>query len=1081
MTTREFPPEIVAAMGSEPTEEQWQAISMPLQPYVVVAGAGSGKTSVMAARIVYLALVALGRVEANHPGVLPGNVLCLTFTNKATENLTLRIRRALKTLDLAEGEEPEILNYHGFAAQVLERHGLRAGIEPGQRVLTPAQRAELCRMVLERMSFRHARAEWQPTLIGNILDLADQCANHRVPLDRVVEFNTEQLPQLQAEKSQEPYHAALQRIEFAEAAKVFEALKRERGVIDFGDQITLGLEVVERGDDVCDEYRERFQAVLLDEYQDTNVAQALLIAEVFGGGFPVTAVGDPDQNIYAWRGASLYNLLNFPKQFLLPDGTPSPKLPLYTNFRSGARILAAADTIIGPVPEGQRPDPDKELRPWPANGDGEVAVVRCSDEWAEAAWIADRILERRAAGDEWSQVAVLCRASRLFASLQEAFAERSIPAEFVGLSGLLQLPEVVEVLAYARAVADSRASVALARILLGPRYRVGFKDLARVAAWAKDRNYSMRSADDEDEAAPFLFAEALEHLDEVEGLSDEGRARLEEFRAELAALRDEARRPVGEFLAEVVRRTGLLAELDADPEVQTAAARRRNIAAFLDEVHAFTPVEGELTLRAFLDYVAVVQDAERQEWSPVQPSDADSVKVMTIHQAKGLEFDTVFVPGMARDVLPNNRLQHNPAEKGKSLDFQLRGDAEVLPQFAGNLREFWRRLKDQELIEERRTCYVALTRARQRLFCSGANWYGDGENAKKPSEFFEELAEWGESTGDAPVDRGPEAGDEHPAKGHRERLVRDWPGASRSDDVDELFPEGWRWAAVTATAAGGAPASVVASLAAPARESYDAAADEHRLIATHLLEAERPAAAAPWMPSTIAVGGVVDYSRCPKRFYWSYVRPLPRFSGPAARIGTEIHRWIEKKSSGQTTLIDLDQPPDLTPEELAGEPGRMERLRQAYLDSRFAGRVPLFAERPFLLNVEGHVLSGRIDAIYGEPDGEWEIVDYKTGKRPDPGDPLTRLQLDVYALACTTVWNKRPEELSLVYLYLGQGVEDSWPAEDPSATRARVASALNGMAEGEFDPVPGEHCRWCDFRAFCPPGRAFVERGSVSD
>src|SRR5262249_6507207 len=161
---------------------------------------------------------------------------------------------------------------------------LRAGIEPGQRVLTPAQRAELCRTVLERMSFRAAKAEWQPTLIGNILDLADQCANHRVSLDRVIEFNEQQLEALKEYRSEQPYQAAQERIDFARAATVFEELKRDRGVIDFGDQITLALDVVERNEDVCTEYRDRFHAVLLDEYQDTNVSQALLIAEVFGGG-----------------------------------------------------------------------------------------------------------------------------------------------------------------------------------------------------------------------------------------------------------------------------------------------------------------------------------------------------------------------------------------------------------------------------------------------------------------------------------------------------------------------------------------------------------------------------------------------------------------------------------------------------------------------------------------------------------------------------------------------------------------------------------------------------------------------------
>ena len=142
---------------------------MPLEPYVVIAGAGSGKTSVMAARAVYLALVAIGRVHATGPGVLPGNVLCLTFTNKATEHLTLRVRTALGAIELEEGEEPTVLNYHAFAAQILERHGLLVGIEPGQRILTAAQRAELCARVLDEMAFHKVSAEWQPTLIGKIL------------------------------------------------------------------------------------------------------------------------------------------------------------------------------------------------------------------------------------------------------------------------------------------------------------------------------------------------------------------------------------------------------------------------------------------------------------------------------------------------------------------------------------------------------------------------------------------------------------------------------------------------------------------------------------------------------------------------------------------------------------------------------------------------------------------------------------------------------------------------------------------------------------------------------------------------
>jgi DNA helicase-2/ATP-dependent DNA helicase PcrA len=524
----------------------------------------------------------------------------------------------------------------------------------------------------------------------------------------------------------------------------------------------------------------------------------------------------------------------------------------------------------------------------------------------------------------------------------------------------------------------------------------------------------------------------------------------------------------------VIRRTGLRAEIDAGQDAEVAAARARNLAAFLDEVHAFSPVEGELTLRAFLDYVDAVEESDKPEWSPVQPSEENSVKVMTIHQAKGLEFDSVFVPGVAKGLLPSNQLQHNPATRGKSMDFELRGDADVLPKledFGGVVSRFWQALKDQELIEERRTCYVALTRARHRLFVSGAHWYGETDRPKKPSEFLDELAEWGEESGLAVVDRGPEQDEDNPLRGYRERLVRDWPGPPRRDAPDELFPQGDRAAGLE----GRAPGDVLASLSPEERRAYDEAAGAHRALAAEIEERERRQAAPPWMPPSIAVGALVDYGRCPKRFYWSAVRPLPRFSGPAARIGTEIHRWIERRSSGQASLIELEEEPDLTAEELAGEPGRIERLREAFLRSRFAGRVPLFTERPFLLNLGGFVVSGRIDAVYGSPDGPWEIVDYKTGRRPDDDDdPLVRLQLDLYALACVDVWGKHPEDLTVTYSYLQSGDESTRPAGDVEATRQRAVDALRRMAAGRFDATPGGYCRWCDFLSFCEPGRAFV-------
>jgi DNA helicase-2/ATP-dependent DNA helicase PcrA len=1062
-----LPPELIEAMGGrEPTAEQWRAISYPLEPFVLVAGAGSGKTTVMAARVVYLALAALGRIPgvSTAEGVLPGNVLALTFTVKATENLRVRTRGALASLGLEEGEEPEIDNYHGYAARLLQRHGMLIGIEPGMRVLSNAQRNELAGRVFDRIVFTHAKAESQTSLIERTLTLDAQLADHLVSPEEVVTFNEQRLEALAAHRSDRAYSSALERIELARACAIYRDLKREVGALDFSDQIDLALRLVQEHPWVAEQERERFTAVLLDEYQDTNVAQARLMAEIFGDGHPVTAVGDPDQNIYAWRGASLFNLLEFPRQFPRSDGSPSAKLPLYTNFRSGAFILEAADAIIGQLPEAQRPDPDKQLVPWLANGTGHVEIARLVDQEEEAAWVADRVLERHGAGDPWSECAVLCRTSRLFFSLQQAFDERGIPAEFVNLSGLLMLPEVVEVLCYARAVNDPLASVALARILLGPRHRVGFKDLARVAALATIRGKELREryGDDDGEATPFLFAEALEHLDDVEGLSEEGRGRLEACREELAALRDAARRPVGEFLGEIIRRTGILDELDAHPDRRWAAARTRNLAAFLDQVHAFEPVEGVLTLRSFLEYVDAVERQDKQEWSPVQPSDEDSVKVMTIHVAKGLEFDTVLVPGLAKGILPNPTIQQNPAERGKSLDFELRGDAAILPRYEGNLRQFKDALKEQEIFGERRTLYVALTRARRNLFASGAHWYGETLKAKAPGEFLRELYRWVEESRHGGWDPGGEVDEEHnPLMGYREKYVRDWPGPARPTDVE------------------GSTAPPIHELTGDERATAEAAAAEARQLAVHLVEregAEEAAGAAPARaPSTLSASGVIEYARCPKRFYWTSVRPLPRFSGPAARIGTEIHAWIERRGTGQGQLVELDEAPDLTTEELAGEPGRIERLRQAFLGSRFADRTPMFAERPFLLRLGEATVQGRIDAVFGEGlEGPWEVVDWKTGKAPAADDELASLQLDLYGLACVEIWGKRPEDLTLTYLYLASGEERSHAMPDPGLIRERVATTLAGVGAGAFAPTPGIQCTYCDFRAFCDVGTAWL-------
>ncbi len=373
----------------------------------------------------------------------------------------------------------------------------------------------------------------------------------------------------------------------------------------------------------------------------------------------------------------------------------------------------------------------------------------------------------------------------------------------------------------------------------------------------------------------------------------------------------------------------------------------------------------------------------------MQPSAEDSVKVMTIHAAKGLEFDNVFVPGMAKGLLPSTRIQHNPAERGKSMDFELRGDAEILPKFDGVLSHFKQDLQAQEEYEERRTAYVAMTRARRRLFCTGAHWYGENMNAKEGGQFLRELAGWVMEVRHGTWDPGEDIDEEtNPLLGYRERFVKDWPEPARPDDTDEVFPEGWRRSAVDAVAIGGVQPTLLDPLSEEERELFEELAAERRHHAGFLREREGSDATngsgGPVARRTVSVGGVIDYARCPKRFYWTAVRPLPRFSGPAARIGTEVHRWIERRASGQAVLLEVDEAPDLT------ERGARRRARQGRTAPSGVPGEPVRGRHPALRRTAVPAPAGGLHGGWADRRGLRRSRRAVGGRRLEDGSPTRR-------------------------------------------------------------------------------------------
>ncbi|MFD5591755.1 UvrD-helicase domain-containing protein [Streptomyces griseorubiginosus] len=764
------PDQLKELLGIPFTPEQTACITAPPAPQVIVAGAGSGKTTVMAARVVWL--VGTGQVA-------PEQVLGLTFTNKAAGELAERVRKALVRAGVTDPDvidpdnppgEPVISTYHAFAGRLLTDHGLRIGLEPTSRLLADATRYQLAARVLREAPGPYpALTRSFADLVSDLLTLDAELSEHLVRPERLRAYDAELLLTLQGARLtndtlRKVPEAAAARRELADLVVRYRAAKRERDLLDFGDQIALSARLAGIPE-VGQTLREEFKVVLLDEYQDTSVAQRVLLAGLFGGGtgHPVTAVGDPCQAIYGWRGASVANLDDFPEHFAHPDGRPATRQALSENRRSGGRLLDLANGLAEPLRamhagvEALRPAPGAER-------DGVVRCALLPTHAEEIDWLADSIAHLVRTGKEPGEIAVLCRTATDFAEIQGALVERDVPVEVVGLSGLLHLPEVADLVAVCEVLQDPGANAALVRLLTGPRWRIGPRDLALLGRRARRLvSYARVDADDDpdrrlaaavegvDPAEVISLADALEtfletplHSDEDDdGLpfSPDARVRFARLAAELRDLRRSLADPLMDVLHRVLAVTGLEVELSASPHA-LAARRRETLSNFLDVAASFAAGDQEATLLAFLGFLRTAAQYEKGLDNAL-PGGENTVKVLTAHKSKGLEWDVVAVPGLVTDTFPSAKGREKWTAQSKVLPHALRGDAETLPDIASwdsrGMKAFHEAMKDHQHTEELRLGYVTFTRPRSLLLGSGHWWGPTQKKPRGPSDFLQDL------------------------------------------------------------------------------------------------------------------------------------------------------------------------------------------------------------------------------------------------------------------------------------------------------------------------------------------------------
>jgi DNA helicase II / ATP-dependent DNA helicase PcrA len=1060
-----------------PTVQQAAVIQAPLEPALVVAGAGSGKTETIAGRVAHL--VASGQVR-------PSEVLGLTFTRKAARELGIRIRRRIAELPphrltpagWADSElgEPTILTYHAYAAQLFAAHAPRIGHEPGARLLTEAAAWQCAARVVDVYNGPMEQIDQQPSSVAvAVRALASDLAEHLVTPAALREFSArlreqvEGLPSARGQRTRGAFHAETRELlatlarrdQLLPLVERYRDAKRGRESLDFGDQVAFAAAIAKEHPEVGAGERARYAVVLLDEYQDTGHAQVMLLSQLFGGGHPVTAVGDPCQSIYGWRGASAGNLRSFPAVFAHAKGTPAARYDLTVSFRNTHRILTVANGIAGELKRHDMPVPD--LVAAPGAGSGRVICARLGTVADEAEWIAESV-ERLLGEYRPADIAVLVRARRQFDRLARALRARGIPVDIADLGGLLDTPEVRDVVATLRVLADPTAGDAAARLLTGARWRIGPRDLVALGERARELSRGVDGAGGVDRQEQPCLVEALDDPGDAARFSPRGYRRLTALGKELSGLRRRMDQPVPNIVSDIVRTT----RLDIEAAVGTIEHKpgrsggQRHLHRFADVVSEFTDRSESPTVSGLLAYLAAAETHERGLATDAGASDGEAVRLLTVHGAKGLEWPVVALPGLVAGVFPDTTSPETWVRRPHRLPSPLRGDRADLPAFSvadcadqaelrAALVDFHDNSASQDLREERRLAYVAITRARNVLVACGY-WWGDGSRPREPSVFLEEIREWSVTLGQGieggPWVSAPASGETNPLAAETRSIT--WP-------IDPLRPERRReveraadW--VREAAAGSPPTAPPPTLVESARirawrRDIDALLAEREAVGHGDSEGQIP------LPEHLSVTQLTQLASNPAELATEIRRPMPMAPGGAARRGTSFHAWLEQRY-GRAGLLDIDELPGSA--DIDGAPdSELEALRQAFEASDWAARSPVDVEVPFEAVVGGVVVRGRMDAVFRDADGNYDVVDWKTGRRPDSTTAAAAaVQLASYRLAWAALAGVPTRQVKAAFHYVASG-ETVRPTD--LLDEAGLTALMLGLPEA--DPPPARNDR----------------------
>lgn len=927
--------------------EQLKAVKHKSGPLLIIAGAGTGKTTVITERVKHL--IVSGSVK-------PSEILALTFTEKAAREMETRIDEALPY----GYTQMWVMTFHSFCDRILRREALHIGLDPRYKLMTQAEAIGLIRSNIFSFDLNYFRPLGNPNkFIAGMLQHFSRLQDEDITPGEYLKF------------AKEPEH-----IELANAYKMYDELKVKKGYMDFGDLIVKTLKLFRQRPNVLKQYQNQFKYILIDEFQDTNFAQNELALLLSKKNKNITVVGDDDQSVYRFRGAAISNILQFKKNF------PKARVVVLTeNYRSTQEILDRSYILI------QNNNPDrlevvesvnkKLVSQRKLKGDG-IKFIHANRVENEADEVVKEIKKLVSDGYDYKDFTILVRANNHADPFMRSMSRMGVPYQFLGPGRLFKQPEVVELISYLRVLNNFDDSISFYKVLNIDHFGVSPREIATIGNYAKKLNLSLF------EAAEKIGSEKVKEITKL-------------VEKHLALVKKET---AGQIVYYFLENSGLLNEL-VSPDSAGVEKKAINISKFFDKLKTFEIDHEDASVGAVVDWIDLSTEvgesplAADMDWNEV-----NAVNILTIHSAKGLEFKVVFLVNLVS-------LRFPTIERREQIPIPEELIKETLPQ------------GDYHLEEERRLFYVGMTRAKDHLYFTAADYYGEGKRDKKLSPFiFEAL-------GDGAIDSGLVKMD------GKQLNFLDYKSIKETKAKSDLEPIHINYLSYSQI------------------ETFKTCPLHYKL--RYILKI-------PTFPSaSLSFGSSMHASL--NNFYLL----VKNGEKPNEKL---LHKLLKENWIGEGYTSKSH-------EKKFFEKGKV--YLSGFLKENFNPKnLPILLEEPFTIPLGKIKVGGKIDRVDRLSDGSIEIIDYKTGATiPSQKEVDKNLQLSLYALAATQIptepFGKKPKEvkLSLYYLDQQQKISTTRTKEDLERAKEEILKIKKEIEKSDFNCSKNFLCQGCEYKLLC--------------